>query len=98
METELPKKLRVVTAICFEFCKNPKRLWLFLRTKVTQIEVTFYVNIIIFLIKINPMGEKKKKRKKGSDQQEPAHELALLVNIKKCPFLFQRHGWSQHEV
>lgn len=63
METELLKKFRVVTAICFEFCKNPKRSWLFLRTKVTQIGVTFYVNIIIFLIKINPKGKKEKEKK-----------------------------------
>lgn len=62
METELLKKLRVVTAICFEFCKNPERSLLFLRTQVTQIQITFSGNLIIFLIKVNCKKKNKEER------------------------------------
>jgi len=54
METELLKKLRVATAICFEFRKNSERSLLLLRTKKTQIQVTFSGNLTSFVIKINP--------------------------------------------
>lgn len=53
METELLKKLRVVTVICFEFSKNPEISLLLLRIQITQIQVPFSGNLIIFLIKIN---------------------------------------------